>query len=82
MQIQIEATDDIVVVDGTPCRVWKGVTAEGVECTVYTRQVLWPASVKPPEGTPLKYAPRLPAMANVKVLSGVLKPANEVHSLS
>lgn len=82
MEISMKATDDIVVVDGTPCRVWKGVAEDGTECTVHTRQVLWPASVKPPDDTPLRYAPRLPSMANVSIHSGFLLPVSEVHSLS
>lgn len=35
MQIAIEATNEIVIVEGRRCRRWKGVTAKGVECDVF-----------------------------------------------
>ena len=39
MQIQIESTDQITHFDGVPCRVWNGVTSDGVECLVFVHRV-------------------------------------------
>ena len=39
MQIQIEATDQLTHFDGVPVRVWKGVTAGGVECLVFVHRI-------------------------------------------
>ena len=39
MQIQIEATEKTTTLDGVPCRVWKGVTASGVECHVFVHRI-------------------------------------------
>ena len=41
MQIQmtIETTDQIVDLDGVPVRVWKGVTASGIECLVFVHRI-------------------------------------------
>ncbi len=32
MKIAIESTDKITAIHGVPCRVWRGVTGNGVEC--------------------------------------------------
>lgn len=42
MQIVIEPTSDIVLIDGVPCRKWEGVTDGGIPCTVFTRMILVP----------------------------------------
>jgi hypothetical protein len=34
MKITIESTDMITVINGTPCRIWRGVTAGGTKCDV------------------------------------------------
>lgn len=39
MQIQIEATSDIVIVGGVRCRRWKGVTERGIECEVLVHRI-------------------------------------------
>lgn len=39
MQIQIESTDQLTSLDGVPARVWKGVTAGGVECFVFVHRI-------------------------------------------
>ena len=39
MQIQIESTDQITHMDGVPCRVWRGVTADGTECLVFVHRL-------------------------------------------
>lgn len=39
MQIQIEATDKITDFEGVPVRLWKGVTAGGVECHVFIHRI-------------------------------------------
>ncbi len=39
MQIQIEATDKLTTMDGIPVRVWKGVTASGIECFVFVHRL-------------------------------------------
>jgi len=39
MELAIESTRQIVSLDGVPCRVWEGVTASGVRCTVYVHRV-------------------------------------------
>lgn len=35
MQIAIEATNEMVIVNGRECRRWKGTTGGGVECDVF-----------------------------------------------
>lgn len=32
MKIAIESTDMFTDLDGTPCRIWRGVTEQGVPC--------------------------------------------------
>ncbi len=39
MQVQIESTADIAIIDGVHCRRWKGVTAEGTECEVFVHRI-------------------------------------------
>lgn len=39
MQIQIESTEMITNFQGVPVRVWKGVTANGVECKVFVHRL-------------------------------------------
>ena len=39
MQIQIEATADIVTIEGVECRRWKGTTESGVECEVFVHRI-------------------------------------------
>jgi hypothetical protein len=39
MKITIEATDQLVTVDGRECRRWKGMTERGVECDVFVPRV-------------------------------------------
>jgi hypothetical protein len=39
MKIKIESTEERVEVNGTPCRVWKGMTEKGVPCLVYVATV-------------------------------------------
>ncbi len=39
MQISIESTDQITNIDGVPVRVWKGVTAGGVDCFVMVHRI-------------------------------------------
>lgn len=82
MQIQIEATDDIVVIDGTPCRRWHGTTAEGVACDVFTRMIHWPKNAELPSGTPVKFAPRMPAISNLPYAAGVPSPMQTGNALT
>ncbi len=37
MKITIESTDKLTNYDGTPVRVWEGVTAGGAKCYVFVR---------------------------------------------
>ena len=39
MQIQIESTEIITSLDGFECRLWKGVTADGIECKVFVHRI-------------------------------------------
>lgn len=39
MKIVIESTKDKVILEGVPCRVWKGVTAKGVACLVFVHRL-------------------------------------------
>jgi hypothetical protein len=39
MRITIESTDRIVMMDGTQCRIWEGVTERGVPCYVFVPRV-------------------------------------------
>ncbi len=39
MQIAIESTDFITRLDGVECRLWEGVTADGVKCKVFVHRV-------------------------------------------
>ena len=39
MQIAIESTDQLTTMDGIPVRVWKGITAQGVECVVFVHRI-------------------------------------------
>ena len=45
MQIQIESTDQITMFEGVPCRVWEGVTADGVPCKVFVHRIAVETSV-------------------------------------
>jgi len=42
MKITMEATDRFTRVDNLECRVWKGKTDGGVECTVYVVRIQVP----------------------------------------
>lgn len=39
MKLMIEATADIVTIDGVECRRWKGTTERGVECEVFVHRL-------------------------------------------
>ena len=39
LEIRIQPTDQLTHIDGVLCRVWQGVTDEGVPCVVFVRQV-------------------------------------------
>lgn len=39
MKVQIESTEQIIDLDGVPCRVWKGTTERGIECTVLVHRI-------------------------------------------
>jgi hypothetical protein len=39
LQLQIESTDQLTTFNGVPVRVWKGVTASGVECLVFVHRI-------------------------------------------
>jgi hypothetical protein len=39
MQIAIEATEMVTKFDGVECRLWKGTTADGVECLVFVHRI-------------------------------------------
>lgn len=39
MHLLLESTDKIVDVDGAQCRVWTGVTRDGVQCVAFVRRV-------------------------------------------
>ncbi|MBL8824858.1 MAG: hypothetical protein JNJ77_19890 [Planctomycetia bacterium] len=39
MEIQIKATDQITKLDGVECRLWEGVTSQGVPCKVFVHRV-------------------------------------------
>jgi hypothetical protein len=39
MQLQIESTDEVVILQEVEHRVWRGVTPYGVECQVLVRRI-------------------------------------------
>lgn len=39
MRLQIEPTDKIVKVNGTACRMWRGVTKKGAKCFVFVATI-------------------------------------------
>lgn len=39
MLIMIKRTEQIVKLDGVPCRAWKGVTAQGTNCVVFVHRI-------------------------------------------
>jgi hypothetical protein len=39
MQMTIESTEMVTHLDGVKCRVWKGVTPEGVDCHVFVHRI-------------------------------------------
>lgn len=39
MQLQIESTPTITTINDSTCRLWKGVTAKGVQCDVFVRAI-------------------------------------------
>lgn len=39
MQVQIESTTELATLDGVLCRLWNGVTADGVPCLVYVHRI-------------------------------------------
>jgi len=49
IQIMIEPTPEFTNVRGSPCRVWKGVSAEGVPCLVYVSAIAVPAHAQSAE---------------------------------
>lgn len=39
MKLMIESTETLVEVDGTPARVWRGLSEHGVECVVFVSRI-------------------------------------------
>lgn len=39
MEIAITSTDEVTTLDGVPCRVWDGITAQGTPCKVFVHRV-------------------------------------------
>ena len=39
MQLQIEATEHIVEIEGVQCRLWEGTTVNGVPCKVFIHRI-------------------------------------------
>lgn len=39
MEIQITATPHTTHIDGVPCRLWEGVTADGTKCKVFVHRI-------------------------------------------
>lgn len=39
MEIQITATPHVTHIDGIPCRLWEGVTANGTKCKVFVHRI-------------------------------------------
>lgn len=39
LSITITPTGDLTALDGVPCRLWEGVTADGVRCKVFVHRV-------------------------------------------
>ena len=39
MKITIEATNQLVIVEGRQCRRWHGVTEQGIECDVFIQAI-------------------------------------------
>lgn len=39
MQLTITSTDQLTVLNGVPCRVWHGLTAEAVPCFVFVQLI-------------------------------------------
>lgn len=39
MKINIEATQEVTTLGGFPCRVWNGVTEDGVACTLFIHRI-------------------------------------------
>lgn len=39
IEIQIEPTSDIALIDGVACRRWKGTTKNGVPCEVFVHRI-------------------------------------------
>lgn len=73
MQIVIEPTSNIVLIEGVPCRQWEGVTDNGVPCSVFTRLILVPREEAQTEfkDTPLEHLPKTPRMSNGNLQPGV-----------
>lgn len=42
MKVTIEPTDEIVMTDGVPCRVWDGTTERGTKVLVFVRAIAVP----------------------------------------
>lgn len=42
MRLQIEPTDKIVVVNGTECRMWRGVSEKGAKCFLFVATITVP----------------------------------------
>ncbi len=49
MELQITQTEEILLVDGVPCRRWRGVTPGGVPCDVLVHRVLIPEGLSEAE---------------------------------
>lgn len=47
MELQITQTEEILLVDGVPCRRWRGVTPSGAACDVLVHRVLIPWEFEP-----------------------------------
>ena len=39
MLITITSTDQLVTMDGVPCRVWEGITGDGTACKVFVHRL-------------------------------------------
>jgi hypothetical protein len=39
MKIEIESTEIVTALDGVACRLWKGITHEGIECQVFVHRI-------------------------------------------
>ncbi len=49
LEITIRPTDEFTNVRGAPCRVWQGVSPDGVPCLVYVSEIAVPAHAQSSE---------------------------------